>query len=458
VPSDAVTALRTETELVVHPPEREDAPPFDGWTWLIYGVIFASLATVVYLNVHLYLRPIMSLLHDHHKARIVVVPSVLWAAMGTLLFVFRTIVWIGYRPVRPIDFAAAPRLSVIIPAYNEGAMVLKSITSVVEADYPHDRLEIVVIDDGSRDDTWRYISEAAARYPELVTALRHERNRGKREALALGFARARGEILVTVDSDSVIERGALLALVGPFRTPRVGAVAGKVMVFNRRAGLIPRMLHVRFILSFDLLRSVESVFGNVFCCPGALTALRASAVRSVLERWRNQRFLGARCTFGEDRALTNFLLEAGYDTVYQRNAVVHTVAPAVYAKLCKMFIRWDRSFVREELRFACIVWRRPLVPRLIALWDRAITDLRYPVYYASLVLLVTMAVEHPGMIVRMLTVMGIVSLVNMLYFLRSERSFDFLYGVLYSYFAFFALFWIFPYAFFTVRARSWLTR
>jgi hyaluronan synthase len=458
VPSDAATCLRTSPKAIARPAERYDDAPTDRWAWLVYVAIFASLATIVYLNIHLYLRPITTLVHDHHKARIVVYPSVLWAAMGTLLFVFRTFVWIAYRPKRPVAFDLAPTLSVVIPAYNEGAMVLKSIQSVVEADYPRDRLEIVVIDDGSRDDTWRYISEAAERYPELVTALRHERNRGKREALALGFARARGEILVTLDSDSVIERDALLALAGPFTSPRVGAVAGKVMVFNRRAGLIPRMLHVRFILSFDLLRSVESVFGNVFCCPGALTALRATAVQSVLERWRNQRFLGSRCTFGEDRALTNFLLEAGYDTVYQRNAVVHTLAPAAYSKLCKMFIRWDRSFVREECRFARIVWRRPLVSRIIALWDRAITDLRYPVYYASLALFIGMAIENPAVLVRMLTVMGFVSLANMLYFLRSERSFDFLYGVVYSYFAFFALFWIFPYAFFTVRARSWLTR
>src|SRR5438132_545151 len=79
-------------------------------------------------------------------------------------------------------------------------------------------------------------------------------------ALAEGFRRATGEIIVTGDSDSVIERGALLTIAGPFRDRRVGAVAGKVAVHNRRAGLIPRMLHVRFILSFDYLRSAQSVF------------------------------------------------------------------------------------------------------------------------------------------------------------------------------------------------------
>jgi hyaluronan synthase len=83
-----------------------------------------------------------------------------------------------------------------------------------------------------------------------------------------------------------------------------------VTVHNRTA-LIPRMLHVQFILSFDFLRSAQSMFRTVFCCPGALAAYRASVVRCVLERWERQTFLGANCTYGEDRALTNFILGQG---------------------------------------------------------------------------------------------------------------------------------------------------
>ena len=172
----------------------------------------------------------------------------------------------------------------------------------------------------------------------------------------------------------------------------------------------------------------------------------------------NQRFLGGQCTFGEDRALTNYLFEAGYDAVYQRSAVVHTLVPTDYAKLCKMFIRWDRSYVREEIRFARIVWKRPLPTLLIALYDRCVTNLRFPVQYVSLVLLAGMAAHDPRVLTRMLAAIGVLALVNMLYYLRSERSLDFVYGVLYAYFSVFALFWIFPYAALTVRARAWLTR
>jgi hyaluronan synthase len=123
-----------------------------------------------------------------------------------------------------------------------------------------------------------------------------------------------------------------------------------------------------------------------------------------------------------------------------------------------MYLRWDRSFLREELRFARIVWTRPWRLRLIALADTLITNLRYPVIYAALGLFVVGALEDPETLLRMLMVIGVTALLYTLYYLRSERSLDFVYGIAYAYYAFFALTWIFPYAALTVRTRGWLTR
>jgi hyaluronan synthase len=427
--------------------------------WAVYGAIVAGLAALVLVNFYRALwNPVVLAAEEHAWMRLLVLPGILWVMMGILLLGFRTILWLLYRPFAPATVEDAPPLTVIIPAYNEGAMVLKSVESVAQACYPADRLEIFVVDDGSKDDTWEHIERAAARFPALVRTLRFPRNQGKRAALAAGFARARGEVVVTLDSDSVVEPDALLAIAGPFRNPKIGAVAGKVEVYNRREGLLPRMLHVRYILSFDMLRAAESTYGNVYCCPGALSGYRVAAVREVLGEWLGQKFLGARCTFGEDRALTNFILSRGYDTVYQRLARVRTVVPVAYLKLCKMFIRWDRSYVREELRFLRIVWKRPAVPRVFAFCDRFITNTRYPVNYASLALLALVVSQHPVFLFRFLVAIGLISLLYTIYYLRSERSLDFLYGIVYSYFAVFTLFWIFPYAALTVRARSWLTR
>lgn len=402
---------------------------------------------------------VIHLAREHDWASFIVRPAMLWAAMGALLLLFRTLLWYRYRTPPSTDMQQAPPLTVIIPAYNEGPMVARSIHSVALSRYPSDRLQVIVVDDGSTDDTWLHIEQAAAQYPGLVSTLRFERNRGKRAALEAGFRRARGEVLVTIDSDSVIEPGTLLAMAGPFRDARIGAVAGKVSVYNREQGLIPRMLKVRYALSFDFLRAVQSTYGTVYCCPGALAAYRATVVHRVLDTWVGQRFLGRSCTFGEDRALTNAILEQGYDCVYQRAAIVHTLVPTRYRQLCKMFLRWDRSYVREELRYARhIVWKRPLRARAISLLDLLITNLRYPVGWAVLALLVVLLPGHPDLLLRFGTVLLLVSAFNMLYYLRGERSWDFVYGIGYSFFSAFALFWIFPYALFTARKQGWLTR
>jgi hyaluronan synthase len=431
----------------------------DPWYWAAYGGILGGIAFLIHAHLHgLLLRPLVAAAETHHWARFLIFPSMLWLIMGTLLLVFRTIVWMRYRPFPSANYETAPPLTVIIPAYNEGPMVLKSIESVVQAVYPRDRLEIFVVDDGSRDNTWEYIEQAASLWPDVVRPVRFAKNRGKRAALAAGFEAARGDVVVTIDSDSALDPGSLLAIAGPFSNPKVGAVAGKVGAYNRGEGLLPRMLHVRYILSFDVLRAVESSYGTVYCCPGALTAYRTAAVRQVLPAWMKQKFLGAECTYGEDRALTNWILSLGFSTVYQRSAAVHTVVPTSYGKLCKMFLRWDRSYVREEIRFLGIVWKRPPLYASVALWDRFVTNLRYPVNYASLALLGVLTWDDPRVLARFLLAVGIVGLFYALYYLRSERSIDFLYGVVFSYFSVFTMFWIFPYAVVTVRARSWLTR
>lgn len=433
--------------------------PGRGHRILVGSAIVLGLAAILFAMLHGELfRPIRQSIEAGNLSASVLKPSLIWISMGLLMLTLRTLLWFSYRPFAPAKYVSAPTMTVVIPAYNEGPMVEQSIESVAAARYPRDQLEILVVDDGSTDDTWTYIQRAAARHPGLVSAVRLDRNQGKRAALATGFRAARGAILVTIDSDSVIESGALLAMAGPFRDPRVGAVAGKVSALNRDQGIIPRMLHVSYVLSFDFQRSVQSTYRTVYCCPGALAGYRASVVREVLEPWLAQRFLGVRCTYGEDRALTNAILECKFDTVYQGSAVVHTLVPDTYTKLCKMYLRWDRSYVREEIRFARIVWNRPLVPMLLAVIEKLITNLRFPVAWIATVMLAVIAVSDPMALVRVLLAIGIGAGFFMLYYVYTERSMRFMHGILYAYFAFFALWWIFPYAIMTVRSRSWMTR
>jgi len=150
--------------------------------------ILLGFALVLYLSWRFDIfHGVVSAARHHQWGRFVVSPAILWAGMGMLMLLFRTLLWFRYRTPPLSTMADAPAMTVIIPAYNEGEMVARSIESVVAARYPRDRLEIFVVDDGSIDDTWQHIERVARLFPDVVTALRFPRNRGKRAALEAGF-------------------------------------------------------------------------------------------------------------------------------------------------------------------------------------------------------------------------------------------------------------------------------
>jgi hyaluronan synthase len=382
-----------------------------------------------------------------------------YAAAFLLFQIIRTVLWWRYRSY-PLTEGPLPKVTVIIPAYNEGAMVEKAIYSVVASDYPADRLEIFCIDDGSKDDTWEYIDRAAKRFPDLIKAIRFPVNRGKREALYVGFTQGRGEYFVTVDSDSVIQPDTLKQILAPMvHNPKIGAVAGNVKIYNRDANLLTRMLWVRFVLSFDFLRASQAMYGFVFCTPGALSAYSREAIMPVLEEWRQQTFLGRHCTIGEDRAFTNLVLRQGYHTFYQRSAVVYTTVPETYRGLCRMFLRWDRSNFREsyiQLTFMFTRYRRE--HRFLPIFDFFVRELEFPINLIFIPLLVVAICMNPIILAKVIAAMAVISCILCLYYVSAERDMDFVYGVVFSFYAFFLLKWIRPYAFLTLKDGRWLTR
>jgi hyaluronan synthase len=241
--------------------------------------------------------------------------------------------------------------------------------------------------------------------------------------------------------------------------PQVGAVAGNVKVYNRARSLMARMLAVRFVLAFDFLRASQSMYGCVTCTPGALSAYRGKILKPILEQWRQQTFMGLPANIGEDRALTNFVLRQGYFTVYQRGALVHTMVPETYQGLVRMYLRWDRSNFREnwvQLKFIFTNYRQK--HRLLPIIDFFITQIEFPLTYLFLGMLLVSFVIYPIVLVKFFAGLGVFTLVWMYYYIQQERDLDFVYGILYSYFAFFFLNWVQPWAFITVRNDRWLTR
>ncbi len=380
-----------------------------------------------------------------------------YALLMLFLQLWRTVLWALYRP-QPPAAGPLPSVTVVVPVYNEGAMVSRCLSSIAEADYPRERLEIIAVDDGSTDDTWRHLDRSARRHPELIRTLRFPRNRGKKAALAAGFRAATGEVLVTVDSDSVIAPDALRHLVAPLvHDPQVGAVAGFVKVLNRHRSLMGKMQGVRFV-NLDFLRASQSVYGTVICTPGSLSAYRREAVLPILEAWLHQTFLGAPCHHSEDRALTNFILRQGYYTCYQRTAVVYTLVPETYAGVCRMYLRWERGNVRESAVLATFLFRPFRRGAAPARLEFVLTQLEGPLTTFFFGVLIFSVAVYPAILFKVLLAVGMMSVLNLVYYLRLERDWEVIYGIIYSYYAFFLLQWIYPYAFVTVRDRRWLTR
>jgi len=384
-----------------------------------------------------------------------------YGGMHYVAMVWRVCLWLSYRPMAPIAEDQLPTVSVVIPAYNEGALVRKSIDSVTHLDYPQHKLQVIAVDDGSSDDTWDHIRAAASHAPVKVLTLRQPVNKGKRHALYVGFQRATGEVWVTVDSDSILEPDALRNGVVPLvRDKRIGLVAGNVKVLNRNDSLFTRLLKVSFTLSFAFSRAYQAQIRGLLTTPGALSIYRASAVRPVLEKWINQTFLGVPCLTGEDRSMTNFICAQGFHSFFQSTAVVWAKMPSTYSGMVKMFLRWARSNIRETLVLLSFLFK-PF--RTDYLWGFRLNS----VLLASTLIIPYFLIVHsyyllltnPFWLFRYAVMIALMSIPMSTIYLRNEKDSDFAWVVAYEFFWILACQWIMPYAFITCRRQgAWITR
>ncbi len=202
---------------------------------------------------------------------------------GFLLFMY--VATAGYKPETDTGFR--PEITVIIPAKNEEEVIESVVRTVFNSDYPTSKMRVIVVDDGSTDRTWEGMQRARkeSEFSDRLKLVRHERNYGKRVALASAIAHAQGEIVVCIDSDSFVDKDAIRLLVQPFRDNRVTAVSGHGEAINKDEGILPRLQHYWYAEMFRLLKGMESRFGCVSCCSGMLAAYRREAILPIINEW-----------------------------------------------------------------------------------------------------------------------------------------------------------------------------
>ncbi len=353
----------------------------------------------------------------------------------------------------PPDVGFLPTVAVIVAARNEGDSIGKTIGRIYAEGYPKDRLEAIVVNDGSTDNTLAEMRLAQGRHPTL-TIVDFETNKGKRHGMAIGALLARAEFLVYVDSDSFLMPGAIRKVLQGLANPTVAAVAGHTDVENVQTNSLSKMQDVRYFVSYRVMKAAESVFGAVSCCPGCFSAYRKSCVLNTLDRWLHQRFLGRYCTYGDDRSLTNYLLR-DYRILYDDEALATTIVPEKWGKYVRQQARWKRSWIRELLFAGRWMWRKHPVA-VVSWYTMSMLPLIAPLVMFNALVLGPFMYDRP-----VAFYIGGVLLVTLLwsfyYLEKTGRSYwwtAFLFTITYT--LFFS--WQGYYSLLTVRKTKWGTR
>ena len=355
-----------------------------------------------------------------------------------------------------------PGVSILVPCFNEETWIRQTILNAMDQYYPQEKLEVIVIDDCSTDRSAEVIKSTIQEIidqegPEVASRIRYllqPVNKGKREALAWGAQQAKHELLVFVDSDSFLNPYAIINLVQPFKDEKMGGVAGRTDVANTYTNSLTKMQSVRYYIAFRIMKAAEGIFDTVSCLSGPLSCYRKDLVLKYADDWLNQKFLGQRATFGDDRAMTNLILRH-HRTGYQDTSICYTIVPNDYDVFLRQQMRWKRSWLRESLVAAGFMWRKepfaavsfymgllvPIIAPVVVCYNLIYVPLTYRVFPTTFML---------GMISMAVLMSACQSLLR--------RSTTWLYGIWFCIYYEMILLWQMPIAWFTFWKSTWGTR
>lgn len=159
------------------------------------------------------------------------------------------------------DYSYKPTVSILLPCFNEGSCVYETVASIRDCDYPQDKLEIIVTDDCSVDDSWTWIQRAAAEFPN-VTPVRNETNQGKTRTILNAMSRSKADIVIIVDSDTTLAKNCITELMACMADKRLGAVGAPASVKNPNENALTSFQVYLYYLGFQLGKVIENIKPN----------------------------------------------------------------------------------------------------------------------------------------------------------------------------------------------------
>lgn len=312
--------------------------------YLLFVIAAAvSLVLVAACVVFLLPRTHVEVTNPPLRVAIVVVTTFL---MLTLARYF-ALLWLGY--LHHVEAKTAPddgdrfepSVTILVPAYNEEAVIQSAIRSLLELEYP--AYDILIIDDGSTDGTYAKAAELEGYYGRATVRVVSKSNGGKASALNTGIGLARTPFVLCMDGDSRLAPGTLKYAMPHFRDPRVGAVAGNVKVVNRR-NMWTILQALEYIEGLNMARRAQGFLRAVNIVPGPIGIFRRDTLRRVGGYDTD--------TYAEDADLTLKLLTAGWHIVYEDRAIAYTEAPEHLYQLLKQRYRWTRGILQALKKHA----------------------------------------------------------------------------------------------------------
>jgi cellulose synthase/poly-beta-1,6-N-acetylglucosamine synthase-like glycosyltransferase len=256
----------------------------------------------------------------------------------------------------PDEPEALPRVAIVVPAWNEAAVVGRTIDTLMRLDYPEDRLRVYVVDDASTDETPDVVRAKAEEYPGRAFHLRRELGgEGKAHTINHGLRRIEEEgwyeAVLVIDADVIFTERSLRRMARHLTVPGVGAVTGYIKEGSRPANYMNRFIAYEYVNAQAVARRAQNVLGAQACLAGGAQLVRRDALEEiggVIDT----------TTLAEDTVTTLNIQLKGRKVVFEPHAIVWAEEPHDIAGLWKQRLRWGRGNVQITTRFRQIWLRR----------------------------------------------------------------------------------------------------
>lgn len=402
-------------------------------------------------------------------------------------------------------YDSKPLITIVVPVKNEEENIRRCIQSCIDSTYSSK--QIIVVNDGSTDQTPRILDQMHREHPNLHI-IHLSKSIGKKQAIEMATEIAKGEIYVFMDSDCNMANDAVENAVKIFLSDRtIGAVTAHGRVRDGENGnTLEKMQDVWYDGQYRIIKGMESSFSSLTCCSGAFTAFRRAAVQPHMHAWAHDRFLGDEFKFATDRRLTAYVLGAkpssdkksdndetpkadtysyvsllstgkdDFETMrrssdpdivvedksryrwklkYSPHVRVYIGPPETFPSLIRQQIRWRKSFIRSIFATGGVYWRRPFFAALLYYLQVALKIIRPYVVLQSLILLPLLSNDYYSGIFYIVSVIFSGMIYGIDFRLRNPGSPLWLYRPLITILSTLVFSWLLVYAAITIKKTAW---